>query len=185
MLKIGLTGPQSTGKSTVLAHIEQFDIVKDNFFLVKEITRQLGRYGYKINEEGDDRTQLAIMKKHRANYNSTGTAIFDRSVLDGVVYTQYMYNQGNVSDETMEFARQVFREMAPQYDVIFYFVPEIPIEDDGVRSASVKFRDDIEAIFQQYLPECKELTKVVELRGNIEQRAEPILDFINRNKGSI
>jgi hypothetical protein len=101
------------------------------------------------------------MKKH---------FISDRCALDGLVYTRWLHDQGKVSDWIMEYALGVAREVLPRYDYIFYLPPEIPIEDDGVRSANEKFRDEITELFDYYIDRFK--LKVYQLSGSVSERAK-------------
>ena len=69
----------------------------------------------------------------------------------------------------------MFVETCLKYDKIFYLKPEFGIVDDGVRSNSVQFRDEIASIFERYIAEFN-LRKwnVVEISGSVEERLKAI-----------
>ena len=171
---ISFTGAQSTGKTTLLNELKKWKEFEDYVF-IDEITRNVSKLGMNINEKGDDATQTAIMNAHIENLRKGDNLILDRCSLDGVVYTHYLYLHGRVSKDTFDYARQVFLETCLRYDKIFYLKPEFGIVDDGVRSNSVQFRDEIASIFERYIAEFN-LRKwnVVEISGSVEERLEAI-----------
>ena len=176
---ISFTGAQSTGKTTLLNELKKWKEFEDYVF-IDEITRNVSKLGMNINEKGDDATQTAIMNAHIENLKKGDNLILDRCSLDGVVYTDYLYLHGRVSRDTFDYARQVFIETCLKYDKIFYLKPEFDIVDDGVRSSSVQFRDEIADIFERYIAEFN-LRKwnVVELSGSVEDRLKAIKKAMN------
>ena len=176
---ISFTGAQSTGKTTLLNELKKWKEFEDYVF-IDEITRNVSKLGMNINEKGDDATQTAIMNAHIENLKKGDNLILDRCSLDGVVYTHYLYSHGKVSKDTFDYARQVFIETCLKYDKIFYLKPEFDIVDDGVRSSSVQFRDEIADIFERYIAEFN-LRKwnVVELSGSVEERLKAIKKATN------
>ena len=171
---ISFTGAQSTGKTTLLNELKKWKEFEDYVF-IDEITRNVSKLGMNINEKGDDATQTAIMNAHIENLKKGDNLILDRCSLDGVVYTHYLYSHGRVSRDTFDYARQIFTETCLKYDKILYLKPEFDIVDDGVRSSSVQFRDEIADIFERYITEFN-LGKwnVVELSGSVEDRLKAI-----------
>ena len=176
---ISFTGAQSTGKTTLLNELKKWKEFEDYVF-IDEITRNVSKLGMNINEKGDDATQTAVMNAHIENLKKGDNLILDRCSLDGVVYTHYLYLHGRVSRDTFDYARQVFIETCLKYDKIFYLKPEFDIVDDGVRSSSVQFRDEIADIFERYIAEFN-LRKwnVVELSGSVEERLKAIKKATN------
>jgi hypothetical protein len=74
-------------------------------------------------------------------------------------------------------------ELVDNLDVIFYTEPDsIPIEDDGVRSVDVKFRQEIIDRYEQLFKENYFWQdKVVRLYGSVEERMETILNKIDES----
>ena len=98
----------------------------------------------------------------------------DRCALDGVVYTRWMYNKGLVEEWVMDYAERVFTLLIEKYDKIFYLIPEFDIEDDGVRSTDIDFRNEIVTIFNEYIIECE--IPVIQLTGSVDNRVSLIVE---------
>lgn len=164
-MKIAIAGAQSTGKSTLLNALKQ---EYSNIQFIEEITRELKAQGYKINEDGNDDTQIQIMNLHKKYSTLSEDAIYDRCALDGIVYTQYLYDNGNISEEVYQTSLEIFEEIINRYDKICYLKPEFDIVDDGERSTNKSFRDDIVDLFEQYIDMYN--LDVIVLTGSVEER---------------
>ena len=182
---VSFTGAQSTGKTTLLNQMRNWECLKDYTF-IDEITRNIEKKGMSINEKGNDDTQTAIMHAHIENLKKGNNLVLDRCSLDGVVYTHYLYLHGKVSKDTFDYARQVFFGTCLMYDKIFYLKPEFDIVEDGVRSNSVQFRDEIASIFERYIADFN-LRKynVVELTGSVEERLEAVKKEMNTSREEV
>jgi len=171
-MRIGLSGAQSVGKTTLLSALRSEIIFKD-FTICNEVTRRVKDYGFRINENGDDITQRLIMQEHIVNIFMNDKMITDRTALDGVVYTRYLHNKGKVSSNVMAFAESVYNKLYLKYDLLFYIEPEFEIEDDGVRSTDMEFRDEIVKIFHSYLNQG---VSFVQLSGSVRERVQQVLN---------
>jgi len=180
---ISFTGAQSTGKSTLFERIKTDDRFR-RFNFVTELTRTLKKdYNLKINEEGDDITQLAILNGHFLNYlkYKKNNTLMDRCILDGLVYTTYLYNKGKVSKEVAEYAELLTNKIIGNVDIIYYTEPDIPLKDDGERSVNVEFRDMIVKLFEESFKHYN--INVVRLNGTVENRVKIIYNnFDNYGK---
>jgi nicotinamide riboside kinase len=174
-MKIAFTGAQSTGKTTLLNKLKE-DSNYYTFTFVDEITRRMTKHGLQINEGGDNMTQLLIMNSHLKNILK-GDVIMDRCVLDGVVYTRYLYEKGQISEWVMDYAEKIFQLIIENYDYIFYLIPEFDIKDDGVRSIDSDFRNQIVKLFDQYILECE--VPVIRITGSLEERIKQIKEAVN------
>jgi nicotinamide riboside kinase len=149
MKLISFTGAQSSGKTTLLKKCKKQ--LPGKWFFVDEVTRLVKKeYNVNINEDGNDITQLLIINKHIENTcllntldSSYDGIILDRCIVDGLVYTQWLYENGNVSTWVYEYALKVYDLLISKLDVIFYTDPNIPLRDDGERSTDIQFRDDM------------------------------------------
>ena len=179
------TGAQSTGKTTLLKRLHE----KNGdypFEFVPEVTRLVMRdYGVSINEDGDDLTQLLIMTEHVRNiYKYTKDIyqtidihmIFDRCALDGIVYSEWLFNSGKISRECYDACKLIYEELKDKYDVIFYTSPDgIKLVDDGERSIDKGFRNDILELFDLYMTGPGRVgAEIVELKGSVVERLETI-----------
>jgi nicotinamide riboside kinase len=175
-MKLAFTGAQSTGKTTLLKELKRDPDFSLKYDFRDEITRRMQKKGLSINESGNDITQLLIMNSHIKN-SLIDNVIMDRCALDGLVYTDWMYRKGKIQQWVIEYADNVFKMLIDRYDYIFYLVPEFDIEDDGVRSTDIDFRNEIVILFEQYIKAWN--IPVIKLTGTVEQRLNKIKETIN------
>ena len=172
---ISFTGAQSTGKTTLL------NLIRDKnyeFNYVDEVTRRIKReYNLPINEGGGDITQSMIMADHIANVYKKGdhdVTVLDRCAVDGVVYTQWLYNNGQVEKATLDHAKLMFEMLIEEYDAIFITSPiDVELVDDGERSTNIEFREDIQSLFDMYIGHLMVDNKdknVFVVAGTVEER---------------
>jgi len=177
-MRIAITGAQSTGKSTLLSFLKK-DIDLKGFEFIEELTRQIAAKGIDINEDGGNFTQIFTVTIHAENIVKKHF-ISDRCALDALVYTKWLYDNKKVDKWILDYALGVAKEVLPRYDYIFYLPAEIPIEDDGVRSADKQFRDEILELFESYIIELD--LNVITLSGSIVERGR---QFKRRLRGKI
>ena len=97
-VRIGISGAQSVGKTTLLNALRSEKCFW-GYNIRNEVTRTVKSYGIDINENGSDISQMLIMKEHIYNLVMFDDMITDRTSLDGLVYTKWLYNQGKVSED--------------------------------------------------------------------------------------
>lgn len=171
-MKIGISGAQSVGKTTLLNALRSEKCFMD-YDIRNEVTRAVHDLGLQINENGSDATQKLIMKDHIYNLVMFDDMITDRTSLDGIVYTKWLYDNGKVSDQCFEDCMQVFERTRLMYDYIFYIQPEFPIEDDGVRSVSIQWQSEIVQIFNDYIKTFN--LPIINVSGSVRERVNTIL----------
>ena len=170
---VSFTGAQSTGKTTLLNILKSKN--KDINF-IDEVTRRINReYDLPINESGSTLTQLMIIADHIANiyrkYDSD-LVILDRCIIDGLVYSEWLYDNNNISISMIDLATEIYHSIYKKYDIIFYTDPkDVELVDDGERSIDKQFRDDIISSFDYRI---KSLNNVVVLSGTVEERLETV-----------
>lgn len=174
-MRIGISGAQSVGKTTLLNALRSEKIFKD-YHIANEVTRRVASYGLPINESGTDTTQKLIMQEHIVNTFMYGNFIADRTAWDGYVYSCYLWNNSKISYDTLQHAREVFVKVQPTYDVQFYINPEFDIENDGVRSIDLGFRNSIVQLFNNTAKDYK--LKVINLSGSVRERVDTVLHVI-------
>ena len=103
----------------------------------------------KINEEGDDATQIAIIDAHIKN-NKMSNVIMDRCIVDGYVYTNWLHSRDKVKEETYDYAWSTFNEIFDDLDIIFYCTP-LSMKNDGERSTDTNFQKDIDDMMKYIL----------------------------------
>lgn len=175
-MRIGISGAQSVGKTTLLNALRSEPTFKE-YSICDEVTRRVKSYGLLINEHGSDTTQRLIMQEHIVNLYMHENMITDRTSLDGLVYTKYLKQKGKVGQETLDYAGKIFDKTIRQYDLLFYIVPEFDIVDDGTRSTDIEFRDDIVEIFNDVMGVHN--IDFLHVTGSVRQRTQFILDIYN------
>ena len=174
-MKIGITGAQSVGKTTLLNALRSEKLFKD-YVICDEVTRRVKSYGLPINEEGTDTTQRLIMNEHIVNVFMYGNMLTDRTALDGLVYSAYLYNKNQISANTLKYVRDVFNKVWHSYDYVLYIEPEFEIVDDGVRSVNKQFRDEIADLFEATIE--NENLSVLRVKGSVRDRVNIIIDHL-------
>jgi hypothetical protein len=184
-VNITFTGPQCSGKTTLLKAMRYGGGVFDKFFYINEVTRKIrDECNIPINEEGaNDITQLLIINEELKNLFTCGSmgdwcrgVVHDRCLLDGLVYTEYFYDKKLVGQAVYNQALQYWHRFYDRYDIIFYPSPhDVQLEDDGERSTDAEFRNAIiEKYENYYLNQFQWKEKIIILKGTVEQRMEQI-----------
>lgn len=174
-MRIGLSGAQSVGKTTLLSALRSEKIF-NGFTICDEVTRRVASYGLPINEGGNSLTQKLIMHEHIVNVFMYDKMITDRTALDGLVYTEYLRINGKIKDDDYYHVRDIFQRVAPMYDYMFYIPPEFPIVDDGVRSTDNKFREEISYIFESKIKKYN--LNVIRVTGSVRDRVTKVVEII-------
>ena len=187
MKLVSFTGAQSTGKTTLLNHIQNKNADNESVVFVPEVTRVIKReYDLPINEEAGGLTQLLINSHHVENIfkkesPNVKTKILDRCIIDGYVYTNYLYysqNYKNLLYKVELLSETLFHKLVDKYSVIFHTTHEgVELESDGERSDSVLFRESIIDLFEIVIAKARvKGVNVVRLSGTVEQRLQVIHD---------
>lgn len=174
-MRIGISGAQSVGKTTLLNALRSEKIFKD-YHIANEVTRRVQSYGLPINENGTDLTQRLIMQEHIVNAFMYDNFIADRTAWDGFVYSCYLWNINKISYDCMHHAREVFTKVQGLYDIQFYIEPEFDIENDGVRSIDLGFRNEIVRLFNKTAEDYH--LNIIRLKGSVRERVDQVLQVI-------
>ena len=189
------TGAQGVGKTTILN-----EVIKEykDMDVITNVVRRLHDSGIKINKKGNGKTQQLIydtLKKEYINflyndhflYNSredvNSGCISDRSLVDVVAYTKYLYEQGKASKSSYEEQLKDLKEWAiyHRYGCKYIYIPiEFSAVEDGVRDVDEEYRIEIDNNIRWLLQEC-EIDYYV-LEGTIEERTEMMKNIIEFNK---
>ena len=188
-MKIAFSGPQSSGKTTIVNAIDDhlcnaahFTPRYKDHWVVASPTRSRTT---PINDQGDcyDATQRSIIEYHVEQVNKPDDddtlLVYDRCILDGLVYTTYLHEHGKVNDDTLQYARTEYFKYINEYDFIFITDPtDVPLVSDEVRSTSTEFRDNIFNIFKEFIND-HELKNVHWLAGGTPVRLGSVRDVID------
>ena len=174
-MKVGITGAQSVGKTTLLNALRSEKLFK-GYVICDEVTRRVKIYGLPINEDGTDITQRLIMNEHIVNVFMNVNMLTDRTALDGLVYSLYLYKNNKITANTLKYVKDVFYKVWQSYNCVFYIEPEFEIVDDGVRSNNKQFRDEIAELFETVIE--KEKLNLHRVKGSVRDRVNTIIDFL-------
>lgn len=186
-MKILITGTHSTGKSSLLFELSKQEEFK-SFVFVGGVTREAKKLGFEINENGDVETQFYCLASDILNLlkYKNGNVVYDRSILDTYVYTQYLFDrsQKNLEKSSISYYSAVMATsealcmFKDSFDLIFWLRPEFKIEDDGVRSIDEQFQKDIDDLFEKTISEYG-VKGVHILSGTTKERIEVIKQLYN------
>lgn len=192
-MNITFTGPHCSGKTTLLKQMKADEMYK-GFYYIDEVTRLVKReFHVNINEEGaNDITQLLIINKELENLfkydkeilgSGCKGVVHDRCLLDGLVYTEFFYDQKLISQQVWSQAIFYWNRFHTKYDIILYPDPhEINLQADGERSTNIEFRNAIIDKYENYyLNQFQWKNRVHKLKGTIEERMDQIKLIINEH----
>jgi predicted ATPase len=176
---VGFSGAQGVGKTTLLNALRDGAAISKLFTFRDEVTRWVGGLGLPINESGTEATQQLIAMRHIYNLQMYDSFITDRTMLDCYVYTKWLYRKGKVSAECLEEITRITHRILPLYDAIIYIRPEFELVDDGVRSVSTTYRDEIVNLFEDVIFEMfSNGHQLSVISGTVEQRVKQVKDII-------
>lgn len=173
-MKVAFTGAQGVGKTTLLDIFEKCFTFSQPLEFVRNFTRNIAKAGYNINEMGTDDTQVAIMSAHKDLCTSSANIFMDRCVLDGLVYTTYLYRKDSICKNTLDECERIFKECISKYNLLFYIKPEFPLTGDQYRSSKVDYQQEIAAIFEELIQKYE--VPVIQLTGTVGDRLHTALD---------
>tara|TARA_R100000005_G_C4996245_1_gene203092 strand:+ start:1568 stop:2140 length:573 start_codon:yes stop_codon:yes gene_type:complete len=178
---IAFTGPGSSGKTSLIDSINFSNLLGHECIMINSHTRDLKRQGFPINSSGSDETQIMISIKHFQNVlNDLGqSCVFDRCVLDGYIYTKWLWQKKKVSNYVVRFAEGIFNNYISKYNVIFHCVPDFDFVKDSDRSTNKEDRNIINHLYETEVLILKNLyhnsdTQIVSLTGSPAKRKEVV-----------
>jgi thymidylate kinase len=152
-MKIAIMGPQCNGKSTLIKEFcKRWPMYKE----VKSTYRKLIKTGKVTNnEEGTAESQKAILNSiiddtQKAIAKGDNFLVFDRCVIDNIVYSLWLNEKGKVSDEFIMDTKRIAYEAIKVFDIIFY-IPlreEIAIVPKKGRALDPVYRQEIDNLFR-------------------------------------
>jgi len=172
-MRIGLTGTQSVGKSTLAKALKNSPEFA-NYEVATERSKYLRDQGIALNSDSTIKGQL-VFAAERSLELMKENIITDRTVYDVCAFT--------LSAKSIEWQNKIkFTELLMQlhkeYDVIIYVSPEgIDIEDNGVRTTDSEYRNKIDEVIKEMLIEWPPF-KLIEVKGSTEDRIATIKEAL-------
>lgn len=180
MQRIGFFGTQSVGKTTLLNALRSEPAFADATFFTG-LTRRLEQQGYKIKEAGDDDTQLQIARLHMERIILSDNFVTDRTILDCLAYTIYLYRRNKVKKETVEKIYAYTNFILPHYTHLFYVPIEFDNVEDGLRSVDPEFRKEIDDIMNKDMVVDGLITvrhTIHRISGSVVQRTNRVYEIV-------
>lgn len=196
MSRIGVTGCQNSGKTTLIKDI----LAKWPGYTTPDKTYRdiLKEKGLPCNQNTTPETQTIIMDflcDQIIGKTSTDCIITDRTPIDALVFSMYQNFKGveGFTDEYIEKQIILARESLSFYDIIFH-IPivaghDIPLVADDLRDIDPSYRTEINnifsAIFSTYFTQTGPYFKfgdcpaVIEIFGTPEERMEMVKLYLD------
>ena len=172
-MRIGLVGTMSVGKTTLVKALAELPQFKD-YFIATERSKYLRDLGIPLNTDSTLRGQFVFLAE-RASELLRDDVLTDRTIWDVCAFTL-----GATSID--EFSKRDFVQSAMNlrnyYDLVIYVSPiGVEIEDNGVRTTDLDYRNKIDNVIKLSLEEFKP-NKLIMVEGTTEQRIATILQNI-------
>jgi nicotinamide riboside kinase len=173
-MKIGLCGTLSVGKTTLVNALKQIDQFK-NYETATERSKYLRDQGISLNTDSTLKGQL-VFAAERSIELMKPNIITDRTLYDVCAFT---LSAKSIGWTEKRYFTEILMSMRKEYDIIVYVSPEgVEIEDNGVRTTDVEYRNKIDYTISQMLAEFPP-TKLIKVSGPTEERIATIISQLN------
>ena len=175
-MKIGLCGTMSVGKTTLVNALKELPEFKDYYFAT-ERSKYLRDLGIPLNTDSTLKGQTIFLAE-RCSELFKENIITDRTIVDVMAFTTCSKSiHWLEKKEYAELASNFLRE----YDYIFYISPDgIEIEDNGVRTTDIKYRDLIDKTIQEILERHHgKIQNIHKISGTTEERIQNIKEVLS------
>lgn len=184
-MKIAVCGTSCTGKST---YIQDFLKTWTNYHSPEKSYRSLIKEkNLPHSSQGTEESQREILNSlvdQAIEYSKQDNVIFDRCVLDNMVYTSWLFLKEKVSEKYLEETRTLTRETLKLYDIIFFIpltkVAPIELNEKDIRETDPTYREEIDNIFKSFVASyhkgdgkifpSEDCPAVIEIFGSPEER---------------
>ena len=184
-MKIAVSGTSCTGKST---YIQDFLNTWKNYKTPDSTYRNLLKNNsLPHSTEGTEESQKQILNSlvdQAVDFSKKENIIFDRCVLDNLVYTSWLFLNDKVSEKFLDETRILTRETLKLFDIIFFIpltkVSPIEINEKETRETDPIYRQEIDNIFKSYIASyhkgdgkifpSEDCPAVIEIFGSREER---------------
>ena len=169
-MKIGLTGTMSVGKSTLAKALGEIDQFKD-YETATERSKYLRDQGISLNTDSTLKGQL-VFAAERSIELMKENIITDRTVYDVSAFT---LSAKSIGWTEKRYFTEILMSLRDEYDAIIYVSPEgVEIEDNGVRTTDIKYREQIDFTIKEMLVQYPP-KKLIKIQGPTEERINTII----------
>jgi nicotinamide riboside kinase len=173
-MRIGLTGTQSVGKSTLVKELKKLEQFKD-YEIATERSKYLRDLGISLNTDSTLKGQL-VFGAERAMELMKENIITDRTIYDVCAFT---LSAKSISWEDKMLFHNLLITLRNEYDVIIYVSPEgVDIENNGVRTTDAEYRSRIDDVIKLMLENFPP-KKLINVQGTVENRINSIISQLN------
>jgi len=152
-MKIAFIGTQCNGKTTLIEEfLQTWPMYKRPEKTYRDI---IAEKKIKLNQKGDEKSQRVILdalidETQAACASEEENIIFDRCVLDNIVYSLWLNAKEKVSDQFIMDCKFLAQETLKSIDIIFYLPlrEEIKLEKRKGRDIDPVYRQEIDNIFR-------------------------------------
>ena len=172
-MRIGLVGTMSVGKTTLAKALGEIDQFKD-YNVQTERSKYLRDLGIPLNTDSTLPGQFVFLAE-RATELLYPNIITDRTIWDVCAFTLGAQSIGEFDKRSFVEAAMTLRN---NYDLVVYVSPiGVEVEDNGVRTTDLDYRNKIDTVIKLSLEEFKP-KKLITVAGTTEQRIATILQNI-------
>ena len=172
-MRIGLTGAQSVGKTTLAKALGELDQFKDHSVFT-ERSKYLRDLGIPLNTDSTLRGQFVFLAE-RSTELLHDNIITDRTIWDVCSFTLLAKSISDWEKRTFTEAAMNLKEY---YDIVIYVSPNgVNMEDNGIRETDLEYRSKIDTVIKMALEEYQP-KKLITVEGTTEQRITTILQNI-------
>jgi nicotinamide riboside kinase len=172
-MRIGLAGTMSVGKTTLVKAMAELPQFKD-YFVATERSKYLRDLGIPLNTDSTLAGQFVFLAE-RASELLREDVLTDRTIWDVCAFTLGAKSINEFDKRSFVEAAMTLRN---NYDLVVYVSPiGVEVEDNGVRTTDLDYRNKIDNVIKLSLEEFKP-NKLITVEGTTEQRIATILQNI-------
>jgi nicotinamide riboside kinase len=172
-MRIGLTGAQSVGKTTLARALGEIDYLKDHS-IQTERSKYLSSLGIPLNTDSTLPGQFVFLAE-RASELLHPNIITDRTIWDVCAFTLSAKSISDWEKRTFVDAAMCLKDY---YDIVIYVSPRgVEMENNGIRETDLAYRVKIDAAIKMALLEYKP-KRLIEVEGTTKERISTILSNI-------
>jgi thymidylate kinase len=195
-MRIAFIGTQCNGKSTLIKQfLERWPMYKEP---KGDYRKLIKKKKLDLNQNGNQESQRAILnalidQAQEVSASEEKHIVFDRCIVDNIVYSLWLNAKGKVSDEFIIDSKLLMHQSLKYYDILFYLPlrQEIKIEERANRDVDPVYREEIDNIFRALVTSyernqgiffpTKDCPAVIALEGPPDLRIEQINLYVKED----
>ena len=172
-MRIGMAGTVSVGKTTLVKAMAELPQFKD-YYVATERSKYLHDLGIPLNTDSTLAGQFVFLAE-RASELLRENVLTDRTIWDVCAFT---LGANSISDYDKQSFNEAAMTLRNYYDLVIYVSPiGVDVEDNGVRTTDLAYRDKIDIVIKMSLGRFAP-KQLITVEGTTEQRISTILQNI-------